>query len=97
MTVIYDRDALLYREVQVMAASGWRLHRRWPGGADFMSGGSGSGISAGVHIILILLTFGLWLPVMVIVEMASSGGVKFCRLTFDDWGRPQYELIKRPC
>lgn len=96
MMVTYDRDALFYREVQIMAASGWRLYRRWPGGADFISGGSGSGISAGVHMILLVLTLGLWLPIMIVVELASSGGVKFCRLTFDDRGRPQYEPTKKP-
>lgn len=78
-----------------MIASGWRLHRREPNGAVFISGDSGSGISAGVHLILLLLTFGLWLPVMIIVETASSGKGRLCRLTFDNDGCPRYETIRK--
>lgn len=79
-----------------MTAAGWRLLRRTPEGAIFTSGGSGSGISAGVHLILLVLTLGLWLPFLVIVELASSGGARFCRLTFGAEGEPWYQLIKRP-
>jgi hypothetical protein len=86
----------ILREIQIMAAAGWRLHRRWPDGADFTSGGSGSGISAGVHLILLVLTIGLWLPFLIVVEMASSSRPKFCRLSFDPWGDPRYESIKKP-
>lgn len=90
-----DLDELVRREVSVMAVSGWRLYQRWPGGADFTTGGNGSGISTGVHLILLVLTFGLWLPIMIVVELASSGGAKFCRLTFTPEGEPRYQTIKR--
>lgn len=96
MTVMYDRDGAVLREVQMMTASGWRLYQRDADGVDFVIGSSGSGISVGVHLVLIVLTFGLWLPIMIVVEMASSGGQRFCRLTFDPWGYPRYEPIKKP-
>jgi hypothetical protein len=86
----------ILREVQMMTAAGWALYRREPDGAVFTSGGSGSGISTGVHLILLVLTFGLWLPVMIVVELASSGGARFCRLTFAPDGSPVYEPTKRP-
>lgn len=86
----------ILREVQMMTAAGWALYRREPDGAVFTSGGSGSGISTGVHLILLVLTFGLWLPVMILVELASSGGARFCRLTFTPDGSPVYEAIKKP-
>jgi hypothetical protein len=86
----------ILREIQLMAANGWRLHSRWSGGADFIAPGTGSGISTGVHLILLVLTLGLWLPVGVLVELASSGGARYCRLTFDPWGDPRYETIKKP-
>lgn len=79
-----------------MTAAGWRLYRREPNGAVFTSGGSGSGISTGVHLILLVLTAGLWLPIMIVVELASSGGARYSRLTFDPDGRPVYEPTKRP-
>lgn len=79
-----------------MTAAGWRLHRRTPEGAVFTSGATGSGISAGVHLILLVLTVGLWLPFLIIVELASSGGARYCQLTFSPEGEPQYERIKRP-
>ena len=94
--ITYDREGALLREVQIMAAAGWRLHRRWPDGADFTSGGSGSGISTSAHLILIILTLGLWLPVMIVVELASSGGARYCRLTFTPEGQARYEPMKRP-
>lgn len=79
-----------------MTAAGWRLHRRWSSGADFIAPGTGSGISTGVHLILLVLTLGLWLPVMIVVELASSGGARYCRLTFSTEGEPRYAPIKRP-
>ena len=91
-----DLEDRILREVQMMAASGWRLYQRRADGADFISDGSGSGISAGVHLILLVLTIGLWLPVMIVVELASSSRPKFCRLSFDPWGDPRYESIKKP-
>lgn len=95
ITTPRQEDRLL-QEVQLMAAAGWRLYRREPDGAVFASGGSGSGISAGVHLILLVLTLGLWLPFLVIVELASSGGARYSRLTFTPDGRPVYEPTKRP-
>jgi hypothetical protein len=96
MTVTYDREGALLREIQIMAASGWRLHQRWPGGADFASGSADSGVSTGVHLILLVLTLGLWLPVMILVELASPSRITYCRLTFDDRGEPRYQSIGRP-
>jgi hypothetical protein len=90
------QDDRLLQEVQLMAASGWALYARRADGADFVQHGSGSGISAGVHLILLVLTLGLWLPFLVIVELASSGGSRFCRLTFTPEGEPRYSTIKRP-
>jgi hypothetical protein len=95
ITTPRQEDRLL-REVQLMTAAGWRLHRREPDGAIFASGGSGSGISTGVHLILLVLTVGLWLPIMILVELASSGGTRYTRLTFSAEGEPRYEPIKRP-
>ncbi len=83
-----DIDALVYRQIQIMQAAGWTLERHWPGGADFVSRESSS-ISVGVHLLLVLFTVGLWLPVMVIMELASSG-TKRTRLTIDENGQPQY-------
>ena len=86
----------ILREIQIMAAAGWRLHSRWSGGADFIAPGTGSGISTGVHLILLVLTLGAWFPVMIVVELASSGGARYCRLTFSAEGEPRYETIKKP-
>lgn len=95
MTTPRQEDRLL-REVQIMAASGWRLHRRALDSAVFVTGGSDSGISTGVHLILLVLTLGLWLPIMIVVELASSGGARYCQLTFSPDGSPVYHPIKRP-
>jgi hypothetical protein len=79
-----------------MQASGWTLLQRWPGGADFQSVSKPS-ISLGVNIILLLLTCGLWLLVWIPMELFGSGGAhKWCRLTIDDFGQPQYQEIGRP-
>jgi hypothetical protein len=94
--ITYNREELILREVQFMAASGWTLYQRRRDGADFVQPGTGSGISTGVHVILLVLTFGLWLPIMLVVELASSGGARYCRLTFDPWGDPRYDTIKKP-
>lgn len=96
MITMPHQEVQILREVHLMTAAGWRLHRREPNGAVFVSGGSGSGISAGVHLILLVLTLGLWLPFLVIVELASSGGSRYCRLTFAPDGHPVYETIKKP-
>lgn len=96
MTTTHDLDEMVRHEIQVMAAAGWRLYQRHADGADFTSGSSGSGISGGVHLILLVITAGLWFPIMVLVELLSPGGVKFYRLTFDDLGQPRYEKIRKP-
>ena len=90
------QDDRILHEVQFMMASGWRLYQRHADGADFASGSAGSGISTGVHLILLVITFGLWLPIMIVVELASMSRTKFCRLTFGPEGEPRYEPIKRP-
>lgn len=96
MTTTFDLDGRLLREVQLMSAAGWQLYRREQDGAVFTAGSAGSGVSTGAHLLLLVLTLGLWLPLMIVVELASMGRVRFCRLTFDPWGDPRYEPIKRP-
>lgn len=84
----FDVDEIVYRQVAMMQAAGWMLERHWRGGADFVSRESSS-ISLGVHLLLVLFTLGLWLPIMVIMELSSSG-VKRTRLTIDEHGQPLY-------
>jgi hypothetical protein len=91
-----DQDDRLLREIQMMSAAGWRLHQRWPGGADFIQDAPGSGISGGMHILLLVLTLGCWLPVLILVELVSFSRPKLCRLTFTPEGEPRYATIKRP-
>lgn len=79
-----------------MGASGWTLYERRPDGAVFTKAGSDSGISTGVHLILLVLTLGFWLPILVVVELASSGRAAFCELVFDSQGDVWYQPIKRP-
>jgi hypothetical protein len=86
---------LILQEIRIMTAAGWRLYRHGPDGAIFVSGSSGSGISAGVHLVLLVLTLGLWFPFLVIVELAGSSRPVYCRLTFDPYGQPTYEMLKR--
>lgn len=87
---------ILYREVQMMQASGWTLLQRWPGGADFQSVSSG-GFPGWAHVLLLLLTVGLWLFVMIPMLLFSDAGThKWCRLTIDEHGQPQYQEIGRP-
>jgi hypothetical protein len=83
-----DVDALVYRQIMMMQAAGWTLERHWPGGADFVSRGTAS-VSFGMHLLLCLFTCGLWLPVMIIMEVARPNA-KRCRLTIDENGQPQY-------
>jgi hypothetical protein len=90
------QDDRLLREVHFMIASGWALYARRADGADFVQRGSGSGISAGVHLVLLVITLGLWLPFLILVEVASSGGARYARLTFTPEGQPRYEMIKKP-
>jgi hypothetical protein len=89
-------DDLLWREIQMMSASGWTLLQRWPGGADFQSVTKG-GFPMWAHVLLLLLTIGFWLPFMVLIELFSSSGKhQWCRLTFDERGQPAYKEIGRP-
>lgn len=96
MTVTYDRDGAILREIHLMTSNGWVLRERRSDGADFATVPRGSGVSTGAHLVLIVLTFGLWIPFAVIVEVAAMNRTRFCRLTFDSQGRAQYERIKRP-
>jgi hypothetical protein len=84
-----------FREVQMMQAAGWTLHQRWPGGADFHSV-SKPGISLGIHILLLVLTCGLWLLAWIPIALFSGNQNKWCRLTFDEYGRPQYQETGYP-
>lgn len=95
MTTPRQDDRLLH-EVQIMAAAGWRLYQRRADGADFASGSADSGISTGMHLVLLVITFGAWLPFLILIELASRSRTKFCRLSFDDQGLARYEPIKRP-
>lgn len=91
-----DLDDLLWREVQMMQAAGWTLHQRWPGGADFSSVTKG-GFPIWAHLLLVVLTLGVWLPFMLLIELTSSAGKhKFCRLAFNEHGQPTYAEIGRP-
>lgn len=84
----FDVDAVVFRQIQIMQAAGWTMERTWPGGADFISRGQSS-ISIGMHLLLCVLTLGLWFPVMVIME-ASVPGAKRCRMIVDENGLPQF-------
>lgn len=88
-TPLPDMQEILAREIGMMQAAGWRLERRWARGADFVST-SKSSVSLGAHLILCLFTLGLWIPVMIVMELANSG-VKRCRLTLDIDGKAQYD------
>lgn len=93
-----DVQAIVFREIQMMQAAGWRLEQHWPGGADFVSNsGDSGGISIGVHAILMVLTLGVWLLVWIPMELFGKGGVvKRTRLIIDEYGQPQYgEVPKR--
>lgn len=89
-----DVEQIVWRQIQMMQMSGWRLERAWPGGADFMSQ-SQPAISTGVNLILCVLTLGLWIPVFLIME-ASRPGPKHCRLTVDENGQAQYTETGSP-
>jgi hypothetical protein len=79
-----------------MQASGWTLMQRWQYGATFHLVVPG-GFPAWAHVLLILLTVGVWLPFMILINATTNGGKQqWCRLTFDDSGQPKYETIKRP-
>lgn len=95
MVTMSDLDDKVWREIQMMTAAGWMLYLRHADGVYFTSVPSGSGVSTGVHLILLVITLGFWFPIMVVVELTSSHP-KFCRLTFDELGQPQYQPIKRP-
>lgn len=87
---------ILMREVQMMQASGWRVHHRGPAWADFTSTTPAT-ISTGVHIILTVFTVGAWLVVWVLMELLGGGSKqKWCRLIIDEQGQPQYQEIGRP-
>lgn len=93
MTTIDRVEDRIWREVQMMTAAGWTLYQRHPYGADFTH--SAEGISAGVHVLLLVLTAGLWLPFLIIMEVVSSFQVEFYRMTMRPEG-PRYEKINRP-
>lgn len=91
-----DVEDKVWREIQVMTRSGWQLYGRFPGGADFVNR-SGSGISGAMHVILILLTLGLWIPVMILIELIHNARpAKFMRVTIDQNGLPVYKEIGKP-
>lgn len=85
----------LVAQVQLMAAGGWQLYRRELDGAVFVTATQGSGISGAAHAVLLVITFGLWLPILIMVELFAARA-KFCRLTFDANGEARYEPTKRP-
>lgn len=88
-----DNNEILYREISLMVANGWTVQARWENGADFVSD-TKSSISVGVHILLVLITFGIWLPIMLIMEfLNSSNGLKRCRLTVEQ-GVPRYQNLQ---
>lgn len=96
VTPAVDIEGVIYQQIQMMQAAGWRLHQRWPGGADFTSVTPPT-ISTGVHIILTVFTLGTWLLIWVLLELFGSGGdQKWCRLIVDERGQPQYSEIGRP-
>jgi hypothetical protein len=88
-------EDIVWRQIQTMQAANWQLHQRWPGGADFVSR-TPPAISTGVHLILTLFTCGLWLLVWIPMELFGTGNEKWCRLTVDEQGTPQYSEIGRP-
>lgn len=88
-------EDLLWREVQMMTASGWTLLQRWPGGATFHSVTSG-GFPMWAHMVLLVLTVGVWLPFFFLIEATSRAGKQqWVRLTFDAQGQPVYQQVDR--
>lgn len=85
---IREIDEIVFRQVQYTQAAGWKLERAWPGGADFVSREQSS-ISLGVHLLLCVLTVGLWIPVMIFMELNSSG-MRRTRLAVSPTGEVTY-------
>jgi hypothetical protein len=93
-----DIQGILLREIQMMTMSGWRVEQRWQSGADFIStsGENAGGISLGVHILLMILTLGLWIPVWIMMEMfGNHGHVRRTRLIIDETGQTQYGEVPK--
>jgi len=80
----------------MMSASGWTLLHRWHSGAIFHSVTKG-GFPMWAHMILLVITLGVWLPFFVLIEIFSKSGTqRWCELRFDDHGQPKYQTIDRP-
>lgn len=85
----------LWREIQMMNAQGWTLVQRWENGANFQSVTKG-GFPMWAHVMLLLFTVLLWLPVMIVIELFSSSGKhRWCRLVIDEYGRANYQEVDR--
>jgi hypothetical protein len=76
-----DRKANLDRALQLRGAQGWRIESRSAFQATIAKG---ERINNTLHLILTLVTFGLWAIVWVIV--AITGGIKRMMVTIDEYG-----------
>jgi hypothetical protein len=76
-----DRKANLDRALQLRGAQGWRIESR----SDFQATiAKGEKINNTLHLILTLVTLGLWAIVWIIV--AITGGIKRMMVTIDEYG-----------
>jgi hypothetical protein len=76
-----DRRAVLDRALQLRGAQGWRIESR----SDFQATiAKGERINNTLHLILTLVTAGLWALVWIIV--AITGGIKRMMVTIDEYG-----------
>lgn len=89
-------EDIMWRQIQMMQAQGWKLHQRWDRAADFVST-TPPAISTGVHLVLAVFTLGTWLIIWLLLEMLGEGGKqKWCRMTLDDAGKAEYVETRGP-
>ena len=76
-----ERKAILDRTLSGRAAQGWRIENR----SDFQATvATGKKLNNVLHLILTILTAGLWAIVWII--LAITGGIKRHLLTVDEYG-----------
>ncbi len=76
-----DRSAVLDKTVGDWGRAGWRVESRTATQASLIKGKPTSHL---LHLILSLITFGLWIPVWILVAILS--GQKTAVITVDEHG-----------
>lgn len=83
-----ERKEILARQIQMSVASGRRVESQSDTNAVFVKG---KDVNHVLHVILSVLSCGLWLPVWLILIV--TGGEKREMVTVDEWGNAAVQRV----